>query len=119
MRQAFDNIQKPRSEAAVYAILSQGMALSQTMVPIDTSNLINSAYAPVVTHNGSSVSGYIGFTAEYALRVHEASGTLAGQPRANGNGNYWDPAGEPGFLVKGFELLAPSIPAILRSIYRV
>lgn len=119
VRAFIENVQGSRSQEAVHALLSQGMALSQTMIPIDTSTLINSAYAPQITYNGEAVSGYIGFTAAYALSVHEASGALAGTPRANGNGNYWGPAGEPQFLRRGFEQLMPSIPVILRSIYRV
>ena len=109
----------PKSDGAVYAILSQGAALAQTMTPVDSSNLINSQYAPQIKSENGKTSGHIGYTAEYALAVHDASGTLAGTARENGNGNYWDPAGEPKFLNKGFEEVEPSIPNILRSYYRV
>jgi hypothetical protein len=41
--------------------------------------------------NGSVI---VGFTAAYALFVHESlEMKLAGLPRTNGKGNYWDPQG--------------------------
>ena len=114
-----DGIAKGKSEGAVYAILSQGAAIAQTMTPVDTSNLINSQYAPQIDVKAGRVSGQVGYTAEYAAHVHNAKGELAGQDRASGSGQYWDPNAEPGFLKKGFEELKPSIPAILREHYRV
>ncbi|WP_313397143.1 hypothetical protein [Stutzerimonas nitrititolerans] len=114
-----DRIASSTTEGAVYSILSQGAALAQTMTPIDTSNLINSQYAPQIDVQRGKVTGNVGYTAEYAGAVHDAPGTLAGQPRANGNGDYWDPNAEPGFLEKGFEQVKPSVPDILRRHYRV
>jgi hypothetical protein len=128
-----------RTEKAVYAVLSQGAAMSDTMTPIDTSTLINSRYAPQISQFAGNTVGQVGYTARYAAAVHEAPGTLKGQPRADfgrtsnrsdfgpmrpvafgggtGVGNYWDPNAEPRFLVKGFEEIKPSIPAILRAKY--
>lgn len=111
-------ISGPVSAAAVRNVLSQGAAVAATMTPVDTSNLINSAYAPQITVTDGKVSGYVGYTAEYAAFVHDTSGKLKGLPRANGNGNYWDPAGEPGFLEKGFEEIKPHIPTILKAEYK-
>lgn len=130
-----------RTEAAVYAVLSQGAALAQTMTPMDTSNLINSQYAPQISHQQGKTSGQVGYTAAYAAAVHSAPGTLKGLPRADfgrtsnrsdmgpmrprsfgggsHQGRYWDPNAEPQFLTKGFDQLMPSIPAILEGIYRV
>lgn len=122
-----------RTYSAIYAILSQGGALAATMTPVDTSTLINSQYSPQITGSERKMSGHIGYTAEYALWVHQAPGKLKGEPRADfgmtregvafgggtGNGRYWDPNAEPGFLVKGFEELKPSIPDLLEKIYRV
>ena len=123
MRKGFkvklDGIAKGKSEGAVYAILSQGAAIAQTMTPVDTSNLINSQYAPQIDVKAGRVSGQAGYTAEYAAHVHNAKGELAGQDRASGSGQYWDPNAEPGFLEKGFEELKPSIQGILREHYRV
>lgn len=106
-----------RTETAVYAILSQGGAAAATMTPVDSSNLINSHYVDI-TNSGGNVKGRNGYTAEYAGAVHEAAGVLMGQPRANGNGNYWAPAGEPQFLKKGFDLIKPHIGKILKAAYK-
>lgn len=69
------------------------------MVPRDTSTLLNSQYREI-NFIGTKISGRVGFSANYAASVHDASGKLKGQPRDNGRGNYWDPSGEPKFLEK-------------------
>lgn len=112
-------IDQKRSNAAVYAILSQGAALAQTMTPIATGFLVNSQYAPRIEQREGNTTGHVGYTALYAAAVHEALGKLRGQPRLNGDGRFWDPNAEPGFLKKGFEELKPAIPAILKQIYGV
>lgn len=104
---------------AVYTILSQGGAISDTLTPIDTSNLVNSRYNPRVDVQVGKVVGTVGYTAAYAGAVHEAPGTLKGLPRPRNRGNYWDPNAQPGFLREGFERLKPSIPRILTEAYRV
>ena len=119
LKQTITRIAGPVTEKGVYAILSQAAGIAQTMTPIDTSNLINSQYAPEITQTPKGTIGKVGYTAEYAFAVHNAPGTLEGQDRANGNGAYWDPGGEPEFLSKAFEEIEPRIPAILRGIHRV
>jgi hypothetical protein len=118
-KQKIDHIADGVSEGAVFAILSQGAGIAQTMTPIDTSNLVNSQYYPQMEVTKSGVKGNVGYTAAYAAAVHEAPGTLKGQPRESGGGDYWDPNAEPGFLKKGFEEVKPAIPAILKQHYRV
>jgi len=115
----FDNVRGAKTKEAVYTILSQGAAIAQTMTPIETSNLVNSQTEPRLGTTTTGVNGVVAYTAEYAAAVHDAPGTLKGQDRQSGNGQYWDPAGEPKFLEEGFEQVKPSIPAILRRIYRV
>ncbi|HBO4889410.1 TPA: hypothetical protein ACGJ4G_001122 [Pseudomonas aeruginosa] len=122
LRVAVENIAVGVSERAVYEVLSQGAAMAQTMTPIDTSTLVNSQTAPQITVGPNGVEGSVGYTAAYAAAVHEAPGTLAGQPRDEndpGRGDYWDPNAEPEFLTKGFDQIIPAIPAILRRTYRV
>jgi len=84
--------------------------------PQDTSTLINSQIRSV-RKEGDRVIGSLGFTAEYALAVHEAPGTLKGRPRPMRNGKshgvFWGPHGEPEFLKKGAEAAEPSIRAAL------
>ncbi|WP_312284668.1 HK97 gp10 family phage protein [Yokenella regensburgei] len=75
------------------------------MTPVaSTSFLLNSQFQDVNVH-GSRITGRIGYSANYAVYVHEAKGTLKGKPRpiSQGGGNYWDPAGEPKFLEKAGE----------------
>lgn len=122
LRVAVENIAGGVSERAVYEVLSQGATMAQTMTPIDTSTLVNSQTAPQITVGPNGVEGSVGYTAAYAAAVHEAPGTLAGQPRDEndpGRGGYWDPNAEPEFLTKGFDQIIPAIPAILRRTYRV
>lgn len=117
-KRTVQRIAQPVSERAVYAVLSQGRALADTMTPIDTSNLINSGYAPQITVARGKVTGTVGYTASYAFAVHEAPGTLKGQPRPDNRGDYWDPNAQPRFLVEGFDKIKADIPTILRAYYR-
>ncbi|HCE9349130.1 TPA: hypothetical protein NH039_004284 [Pseudomonas aeruginosa] len=122
LRVAVENIAGGVSERAVYEVLSQGAAMAQTMTPIDTSTLVNSQTAPQITVGPNGVEGSVGYTAAYAAAVHDAPGTLVGQPRDENDpsrGDYWDPNAEPEFLTKGFDQIIPAIPAILRRTYRV
>ncbi|AVP40205.1 structural polyprotein [Escherichia phage vB_EcoS Sa179lw] len=83
-------------KSATYIIRTE----SATLTPIDTSTLINSQFDTVEV-NGTRITGRVGYSAKYAIYVHNASGKLAGKPRSNGNGTYWSPGGEPQFLTKG------------------
>ena len=72
------------------------------MTPMDEGNLARSQYASV-DQSGDTVTARIGYTASYAESVHEAKGTLKGQPRSKtdaSRGDFWDPSGEPHFLQK-------------------
>ncbi|AZV93588.1 hypothetical protein CBF45_07545 [Bordetella sp. J329] len=108
-----------RTEAAVYAVLLSGRNAADAMTPQDTGTLVNSGYAPQIEQSQGKTTGHIGYTASYAGAVHAIENPSSGRPRPNGNGNFWDPSGEPGFLEKGFEEIKPSIPAILKRAYKV
>jgi len=96
--------------------------------PIDTSTLINSQFREIDA-GGVFITGRIGYSANYAAYVHEASGKLKGQPRAHfgvtrsgqqfgggtGTGNYWDPHGEPQFLAKGANDERDNVDAVMRK----
>lgn len=99
------------------------------MTPIDTSNLINSQYQDV-NLLGTKVVGTIGYSAEYAAYVHDASGKLKGKPRssvaafqtgdgrtafASNQGNFWDPHGEPQFLTKAVKKTKKQRAEIMRK----
>lgn len=85
-----------------------------TMTPIDTSYLVNSQYQELLV-NGTRVTGRVGYSANYAVYVHEAPGKLKGRPRTNGSGNYWDPSGEPKFLETAFKDNSDKVTAIIRK----
>jgi len=130
-REKVRSISEEKTEAAIWAILSQGAAIADTMTPIDTGNLINSRYQPRIYDTPAGKAGNVGYTAEYAKWVHEMSGKLKGQPRAHFGetgagiefgggtqvGNYWDPDAEPQFLKKGFDQVKGSVKNILRAVY--
>lgn len=117
MRKLQAEIQGRRTEAAVYAVLSQGGAAAATMTPVDTGTLINSHFVDIKA-DGDKVTGRNGYSAEYAAAVHSAPGVLKGQDRPGNRGQYWDPNGEPHFLTAGFDQIAADVPRILRNAYR-
>ena len=87
-------------KAANYIIRTE----SASMTPVATSALINSQYDTVEV-NGTRITGKIGYSANYALYVHNAPGKLLGTNtprtgRLKGKGNVWDKSGEPKFLLK-------------------
>lgn len=90
------------TERTLTELLIVAQGYSTLMTPAEYGNLRNSQYRIVRPYNGG-IRGQIGYTANYAAAVHNASGKLRGTPRKSGNGNYWDPAGEPQFLSKAFE----------------
>lgn len=117
-----EEIRGPRTRKVLEAVLIEGAANAAAITPILNSDLINSQYRDVeVTVNG--MRGEVGYGVFYAAAVHDAPGTLKGQPREDfgmtsnrssygptipkafggGTGNYWDPDAEPEFLTKGFE----------------
>lgn len=97
-------------KSATYIIRTE----SATMTPIDTSTLINSQF-DVVEVNGNKITGKVGYSAKYALYVHNASGKLKGTPRENGNGNYWDMHGEPQFLTKAVKKTKSLVDNAIKS----
>lgn len=125
-----DSIASIRAERAVVVATSIGGAFATMLTPIDTSTLANSQFRRV-TVNGNKVVGVVGYTARYALWVHESSGKLKGQDRAHfgktregrefgggtGRGKYWDPKAEPKFLKKGFENNREAIDAAVKKAF--
>jgi hypothetical protein len=109
-------ISGPMAERAVTEALIIGGGMAATMTPVDTSLLINSQFR-IVRKVGTEIQGQMGYTAAYAAAVHDAKGTLKGQPRDpndGSRGNFWDPAGEPEFLTKGFEMTKSDIDAAVK-----
>lgn len=88
-------------------------AEAASMTPRDTATLVNSQFREL-SFTGTRLSGRVGFSANYAAHVHDATGQLKGQPRANGQGDYWDPHGEPEFLKKALEEKRDQVVEIIR-----
>lgn len=120
LKLTFKDIEEKRTSAAVYSILSEVSLDAAARTPIETSVLVNSLYAPKLFQSSGVTRGVIGYTAEYAGWVHNSPGTLAGKPRSSGQGNYWDPDGEPRFLDKAAEYVEKNLAhRIIREAYRV
>lgn len=113
----FADVKDKKTEAGVYVVANEGLAVAKTYTPIDTSNLINSEIGPIISRSANEVRATVGFNAEYAFRVHSKEGRLKGLPRANGNGYYWSPDAEPRFLEKGFDEIKPIIDKLLKDVY--
>ena len=97
-------------KSATYIIRTE----SATLTPIDTSTLINSQFDTVEV-SGTRITGKVGYSAKYALYVHNASGKLAGKPRSNGNGTYWSPGGEPQFLTKAVQRTKDLVDGVIKK----
>lgn len=70
---------------------------AQKNVPVEYGNLRGSAYTRRAMDNSLAVE--IGFSANYALFVHEQLEVKhAGEPRPSGLGTFWGPHGEPKYL---------------------
>lgn len=98
-QQIFDEVTSVKAVRAIKAATYIIRTESATMTPIETSALINSQFDTVEV-NGTMITGRVGYAANYAIYVHNASGKLSGQPRPSGKGVYWGPHGEPQFLLK-------------------
>jgi len=101
-RKLLGQIAGPVTGRVLTEVMIVGIGYSAQITPMDTSTLVNSQFREL-RPIPKGMTGRTGYTASYAARVNAAPGTLKGQPRANGNGNYWDPNGEPDFLKNGFE----------------
>lgn len=84
---------------------------AQKRVPVEQGKLRASAYTRNAMDRSFGVE--VGFSAEYALWVHENIEVNAGKKRSSGRGVYWGPAGEPKFLEKAFNDIKPEIPEII------
>ena len=120
--QFVEAVQQRAARAATAAVVRVGSELT-VLVPIDTSDLLNSQYREVGV-DGTRVYGRVGFTAEYAKAVHEAEGKLKGQkrPKRDGKdrGRFWGPHdGQPRFLEVAGERAADDVRGIITGTLKV
>ncbi len=94
-----------------------------TMTPIATGTLINSQFRDV-DFKGTRLTGRIGYSANYAVYVHNAPGKYLGAGKARSVpkgsakgslGNIWDATGEPKFLEKGADKTRSQVDAIIKK----
>ncbi|AXF76054.1 HK97 gp10 family phage protein [Erwinia tracheiphila] len=112
-----DDIQGRKAVRAIVSAFSIIGPLSAVRTPVGkTSVLINSLFQNITT-DGARITGRIGYSANYALYVHEASGVLKGKsrPASQGGGRYWDPSGEPNFLSRAAKETRDQVDAVIRK----
>ena len=102
-----DRVQRRGARGLVQALIL-GASEASVLTPIDTSNLLNSQYRRV-EKDGERIVGTCGYTAEYALPVHDPS-----NPQ-----NFRRASAEKEFLKHGFERAEPNIRAVLTGAIRV
>lgn len=90
---------------------------SQRLVPVNFGVLKASAFTRT-RGSGWDTQAWIGYTAVYAIFVHEAVGmVLKGKPRPKGRGKYWDPQGrgQAKFLEEPARRLRPELLQIIKD----
>lgn len=93
-----------KAERGMTQALILGASEASVLTPIDTSNLLNSQYKAVRRIPGK-VIGTVGYTADYALPVHDPD-----HPQT-----FRRASAQKEFLRKGFENAEPNIRAVLKG----
>lgn len=94
---------------------------SQSHVPVEFGPLKASAYTRAIG-KGLSTVVEVGYTASYALYVHEqVAMKLKGQPRPSGRGKFWDPQGRAyaKFLEEPMHRLTPAMNRIIAAAAKI
>lgn len=93
-----------KAQRGMTQALILGASEAAALTPIDTSTLINSQFRQV-TKEGGSVVGRVGYTADYAMPVHDPD-----NPQT-----FRRASAEKEFLKKGFERAEPNIRKALKG----
>lgn len=101
-----DRVQLKAAQAMTQALIL-GASEASVMTPIDTSTLLNSQYRNV-EQDGERIVGTVGYTAEYAMPVHDPDNKQ----------NFRRASAEKEFLSKGFEQAEPNIRRVLTGAIR-
>ncbi|EIZ8938121.1 HK97 gp10 family phage protein [Salmonella enterica] len=106
MNKLIDDIQGRKAVRGMQSALLILGAASAKEVPVDTSTLVNSQFREI-DFNGTLLTGRVGYSANYAVYVHDAPGkylnTQTDRPVDRGEtpgsrGVIWGPGGNPKFL---------------------
>lgn len=93
-----------RAAGGVLKALILGGSEASVLTPIATGNLINSRYNKV-EQDGTRIVGTTGYTAAYALPVHDPDNAQT----------FRRPSAEKEFLKHGFERAEPNIRAVIKG----
>lgn len=104
----FVSATEQRAARGITQALILGAAEASVLTPIDTSTLLNSQFKSV-RKAGGRIVGTVGYTADYALPVHDPS-----HPQ-----KFRRPSAEKEFLKRGFERAKPAIDALFKGILKV
>lgn len=96
-----------KAARGVTQALILGSSEAAVLTPIDTSNLLNSQFR-LIEQRGSEVVGTVGYTAEYALPVHDPAVKQV----------FHRASAEKEFLSKGFERQRGNIDAAMKAALR-
>lgn len=103
----FQERTKNRAGAGMVKALILGASEASVLTPIDTSTLLNSQYRRV-EQSGQRIVGTVGYTAAYALPVHDPDNAQ----------KFRRASAEKEFLRKGFERAEPNIRAVIKGSIR-
>lgn len=98
-----DDISGRKRVRAIQSALIIGSSQAALYTPIDTSTLINSQYRELIV-NGVLVTGRVGYSANYALSVHDP----------NVKQNFRRATAEKEFLRKGFDDMRTQIDEVVQ-----
>lgn len=104
LNRLIDDITGRKIARAIQSALIIGSSQAALYTPIDTSLLINSQYRELVI-NGVRVTGRVGYSANYALSVHDP----------NVKQNFRRSTAEKEFLRKGFDDMRSQIDAVVHK----
>lgn len=102
-----DQVQRRAARGMTQALIL-GASEASVLTPIDTSTLLNSQYRRV-EKDGERIVGTCGYTADYALPVHDPD-----HPQ-----NFRRASAQKEFLRKGFERAEGNIRAVLTGAIKV
>jgi hypothetical protein len=100
----FIDSRQRKAAAGMSKALILGASEASVLTPIDTSTLLNSQYRKVEAE-GSRIVGTVGYTAEYALPVHDPDNKQT----------FRRASAEKEFLKRGFETAEPNIRAVIKG----
>jgi len=100
----FIDSRQRKAAAGMSKALILGASEASVLTPIDTSTLLNSQYRKVEAE-GSRIVGTVGYTADYALPVHDP----------DNHQTFRRASAEKEFLKHGFERAEPNIRAVIKG----